>query len=651
MLKPGTQVGAYTVVDVIAAGGMAVVYRARRRQDGELVALKVLLSNLAMSERTRTRFAQGAWIQGQLDHPNILQVFPDFVLEEQHTAFAMQLVDGPSLADLLGPESGREPWSLDRAMELIVPVLKGVAHAHRRSVVHRDLKPGNILLPRTDNQPDLAHPLIVDFDLARLTESDSNAVRTREGSMLGTPPYMAPEQFRGDRDIGRSADVHAIGMMCWELLVGRLPVPADDMLAAAELYTGRTPLPRLDALQRAPTAVAEVVARSLASHRDHRFDSAGEMLTHLHQALADTGPAPFSLPPASIVPTQLPPEPSSAHDAPGRPATSATPTSVPPASAPPPSTAPPPQEPLRAAESSPPPAKEAVSAPLPVPPAQSRPGVSRGAAVGVGLAAMVGVAAAVAVWMKPSPESTATSPASSATAIPAGMIRVEARSVQIGCPADDSACSNARPTQTVSVSAFLMDRTEVTAGDYARCVSDGACGPVSIPDNPRVAVLCNADDRTRQNHPANCLTYTDAMAYCASVQKRLPTEDEWEAAARAEPGAFPWGDNPPDCSRAVYNPKEGTLAGLGCETGRTWPVGSLSKGATRTGIVDLSGNVAEWVNADPTGLAADKRVAKGGDFVRGVAALHPGSRAFEHPLAFHIPSNAVSFGVRCARDP
>ena len=637
MLKPGTQVGAYTVVDVIAAGGMAVVYRARRPHDDQLVALKVLLSNLAMSERTRTRFAQGAWIQGQLDHPHILKVFPDFVLDEQHTAFAMQLVDGPSLADLLGPSTSRAPWPLAQVMAIMVPVLKGVSHAHRRGVVHRDLKPGNILLPLgLDGKPDLKSPLIVDFDLARLTEADSNAVRTREGSMLGTPPYMAPEQFRGDRDIDRRADVHAVGMMFWELLVGRLPVPADDMMAAAELYTGRTPLPRLDALQRAPTAVAEVVARSLASQRDQRFDCAGDMLSCLHQALSMGGSAPFTLPPASISPTQIPVEQPDDRALP-TPSSPTTQTASSTQQAALPTAKTPPTEVVSARPSR----AEGVNG------ARAR---SRGVVIGVSCAAIVGAAITATFWTKSSQVVPTPSTITESTELPPGMVMVTVDHVQIGCTPDDSSCTDARPVETVRVAPFLIDRTEVTASAYARCVADGACGPVSIPDDPRTAPLCNANDQSRQQHPANCLTYTDAMAFCASVQKRLPTEDEWEAAARFAGSPYPWGDATPDCSRAVFN-ASGEWAGLGCGTGGTRPVEALPQGATPTGIKDILGNVAEWVDADPTGLAANKRVAKGGDFVRGLAALHPGSRAFEHPRTFNMASNAVSFGVRCARDP
>jgi len=710
MLKTGTQVGAYVVVDVIAAGGMAVVYRAVRIDDGSFVALKVLLGNLAMNERTRTRFAQGAWIQGQLEHPNILQVFPDFVLDEQYTAFAMKLVDGPSLADLLGAEAGRSPWPLDRVMTLMVPVLKGVAHAHRRGVVHRDLKPGNILLPRDDDGlPDLTRPLIVDFDLARLTESDSNAVRTREGSMLGTPPYMAPEQFRGDRDIGRSADVHAIGMMIWELLVGRLPVPPDDMLAAAELYTGRTLLHRLDHLQRAPSPVAELVARSLATHRQHRFTSAGDMLSSLQDAIAGDSPPPSSLPPARFASAQrvpnpsLPPEPVSAPPPEPVSAPPPEPVSAPPpepVSAPPPEpvSAPPPElvdSPQRPDAESPPPSRvetlppvesalPSTSTPAPTldvealvvedPIQPHRPASSSRIAVGVGITAVaLAAVAGLALTQAPSPASTdpthstqgghpRTTLAVNAVAVdmavtltpatltPTGMVLVKGGSVQVGCDSSSTACANGRPNTSVSVDDFLIDRFEVTADAYSRCVADGACGPVSIPKNKLLAALCNSNDRSRQNHPANCLTYTDAMTYCASVQKRLPTEDEWEAAARMDGGAYPWGNASADCSHAVHNARGG-FEGIGCATGGTWPVGAMPGGATSTGIADLSGNVTEWVDAAPGGLAANKRVAKGGDFARGLDALRPGSRTFEHPRTFDIDANAVSFGVRCARDP
>jgi len=240
MLEPGAILDKYRILAPIAAGGMGVVYKAEHVHLRRTVAIKVLLPNYALDERTRTRFAQEAYVQGQLAHPNIVEV-TDFIHAGSVMAFVMRFVDGPSLEQVLHGDNA--PWPVEKVIQVLRPVAEGVAYAHARKVIHRDLKPANILLDRANPSDDPGIPRITDFGLAKVLASTGGVTRT--GAMLGTIPYMAPEQFRGRTDIDARADVYALAMVFRRLLTGALPVNPDDMEAVTEMYAGRRPLPDL----------------------------------------------------------------------------------------------------------------------------------------------------------------------------------------------------------------------------------------------------------------------------------------------------------------------------------------------------------------------------------------------------------------------
>ena len=262
MLKAGTILGNYEIIAPIGAGGMGVVYRARHTLLSSEVAFKELASNFTVSEKVRARFRQEAYLQANLKHPNIVHV-TDMVMHEDVLGIVMDLVEGPSLEEVLEHER-TGPWSLDEAMALMEPTLEGVAYAHEQGVVHRDLKPGNILLDRTFGDADLGMPKVADFGIAKILSSE--VAMTRTGARMGTVPYMAPEQFSGKKDISARADVFALAMILWRLLTGRLPVEPDDLMGAAELYSGRSPVQTLaEAVPDTPKAISDAVELSLST--------------------------------------------------------------------------------------------------------------------------------------------------------------------------------------------------------------------------------------------------------------------------------------------------------------------------------------------------------------------------------------------------
>jgi tetratricopeptide (TPR) repeat protein/tRNA A-37 threonylcarbamoyl transferase component Bud32 len=208
----------YEILESLGEGGMGIVYKARQTGLNRMVALKMIAAE-HVSGAQRRRFKVEAESTGRLQHPNIVQVFA--IGEHEGRPFlAMELVEGGTLANLFaaGPLPVRE------AAQLIAAMAHGVHHAHQRGVIHRDLKPGNVLIK---NGPNGRLPKIADFGLAKVLDAD-DTTKTRTGTILGTPNYMAPEQAAGKKtEIGPAADVWALGVMLYESLTGRLPFRGD----------------------------------------------------------------------------------------------------------------------------------------------------------------------------------------------------------------------------------------------------------------------------------------------------------------------------------------------------------------------------------------------------------------------------------------
>jgi serine/threonine protein kinase len=212
----------YEILDEIGRGGMGVVYKARQVHLNRLVALKMMLAGAHAGPEELARFRIEAQAAARLDHPNIVRVY-DFGEHEGLPYFSMELVAGCSLAEMVVGQ----PWAVAAAVRLIQTLALAIHHAHRNNVVHRDLKPANVLLGADGT------PKITDFGLAKRLDGTTDL--TGSGRVLGTARYMAPEQAAGDiRAIGPATDVHALGVILYELLTGR---PAFD---------GHTPLETLD---------------------------------------------------------------------------------------------------------------------------------------------------------------------------------------------------------------------------------------------------------------------------------------------------------------------------------------------------------------------------------------------------------------------
>src|SRR5580658_1298126 len=234
-----------------ASGGMGRVFRARDAETHEVVALKVLDAHSGEGSRSRAleRFAREARLLAQIRHPGVVRFVAFGTTSHGEPYLAMEWLDGETLAARLG----RGPLSIDEALVLARRLASALASAHAVGVVHRDVKPSNVLLV----DGDLEQAKIIDFGIARFAPLATDV--TRPGGVLGTPGYMAPEQARALREIDARADVYALGCVLFRALTGRLPFEGDDALSVlAKILLERTPRLR-DVMPGVPPALDDLV--------------------------------------------------------------------------------------------------------------------------------------------------------------------------------------------------------------------------------------------------------------------------------------------------------------------------------------------------------------------------------------------------------
>src|SRR6266516_2545142 len=264
------RLGNYQILEEIGRGGMGVIYRARQRHSRRIVALKRILSYLADSQETLARFRREAQAAAKLDHPNILPIYEVSESEEGLPFFSMKFAGGGSLLEA-APALRSEPR---RVVALIAKVARALQYAHDQGILHRDLKPGNILL---DGH---SEPLVSDFGLAKWLEPIGDLTRTP--SIFGTPGYIAPEQVNGSEGkLTPAADVYSLGAVLFHLLTGRPPVTGEHALKVIQ-QAAEKPAPKLRSLAPALDRDLETIcAKCLEREPQTRYRSAGELAEDL----------------------------------------------------------------------------------------------------------------------------------------------------------------------------------------------------------------------------------------------------------------------------------------------------------------------------------------------------------------------------------
>jgi serine/threonine protein kinase/formylglycine-generating enzyme required for sulfatase activity len=677
---------------------MGEIYRARRMHIGDTVAVKVLRADVVEDEKSRQRFYREARAAAMLHHPNAV-VIHDFGEDADGTAYiVMELLLGRSLRQVLIQEG---PIGAVRVYGIIRQASAALDAGHRNGIVHRDIKPDNIILLDSNDAAD--HVKILDFGIAKVLDNktlDTHSLEqrlTNVGSVIGTPHYMAPEQCQGEEADSRS-DIYSLGVVLYELLTGVAPFLAKTPTGVAIKHVTEKPRPLreinpsvpesvervvLHALEKDPNArpqttleLARAFETALASEPDTmRFTRSGEsqrITTSMIGAIGDleaprtpaqpgvavpsqnfeTSVSPHPTPqsfettvsphptPQSFETTVSPPTggnqlnqsgeiatefiarvqitPEPAPDAarlgatPPGPSAQATPgTEYLPRSEEARAAQITPVEPAKGQEVGKKPSpndkpekkekkenkpekkeKKKTDAPTPVKKPAPTPGTTSKKPLLIGAGAALAVVLAATLWMvinsgsgNGSSSGGTPTPLPSPTPIvaPEGMVYVRGGELRVG---RDDGEVNEKPAHPVTVAPFFIDLTEVTNEQYQKFIDAKGYKPPPMWQGNHFPVDAN-------KVPVTDVTWEDAKAYAEWVGdgRRLPTEDEWEFAARGTDGRiYPWG---PEWAAGLSNSMSDNN-----EKQRLIGVGQFPKGASPFGLLDMSGNAWEW-KAEP----------------------------------------------------
>lgn len=637
--------GRYIIERRLGHGGMGTVYAATDSVLGRVVALKVLDSAPGQDASQRNQLLREAQLAARVEHERIARVY-DVGTHDGLAFVAMEYIAGGTLRQWM---TGRRA-TLPEVLDVAIQIAEGLAELHRNGVVHRDLKPENVGMTKQGSVK------LLDFGLARYSVRPADDIGLPGRSSLiegvsiaaasGTPGYMAPEQYEG-LPIDARVDVFAFGVILHELITGERLFPGTTMGAIMNATLAWTPVLRGEAWDVLPSAVREAIARMLARAPADRFADGAAALDALHHIRVL----------------------SSADDA------LSTRRNLPAAIA---------QNIGRAMTE----------------PAIARPGrlSSRLAARGVQVGC---VAAAVGVFfmVKGHGHHVPPAPAEDMALIDVGELDVGHNAAEIvaECHALPGACDvpwmmQETPPARVTVSPFYLDRTEVTNEQFADFLNTMGYTLAVADDEDRhyprfvhrnkavatsevkAAVLYDLspmygriehvmpEDKYRarpgfEHMPVVNVSWYGAAQYCAHRGDRLPTEDEWEAAARGrESRRYPWGDAAVKCGEVAL-PADGKVAmAAGCAAKASLaPVGTAPQDVTPEGVHDLGGNVSEWTSslyvldgrgARPMTTPSDDapRVVRGGSWGESYMA-HTSARTRFAPSVMY-----GNIGFRCAYD-
>jgi serine/threonine protein kinase len=272
-----TQIPGYQLISKLGKGAMATVYKARQLRLNRIVAVKVLPKRMSDNREFVERFYKEGQAAARLSHSNIVQAIDVNSTPEGYHYFVMEYVEGKTLYDLMAPPpvGDGKKFTEAEALDIAIQMADALAHAHQRGLIHRDVKPKNIILT-----PESVAKL-TDLGLARATD-DKAAAESEAGKAYGTPYYISPEQIRGEIDIDARADIYSLGATLYHLVTGRPPFEADSPTAVMHKHLKQPLLPP-DHINTALSAgVGEIIETAMAKNRDERYTHTEEMLEDLN---------------------------------------------------------------------------------------------------------------------------------------------------------------------------------------------------------------------------------------------------------------------------------------------------------------------------------------------------------------------------------
>lgn len=295
----GAELAGYRIDALVGRGGTGVVYRATHTRLGRPAALKLLTGSLAADAEYRRRFEREARLAASLEHPHIVPIY-DAGHAQDALYLAMRYIEGPDLATVIGHDG---PMGPRRVCEVLAGVAEALDSAHHAGLVHRDVKPANILITARDQPAGRPHAWLCDFGIARHTASSSALTAT--GQFLGTLQYCAPEQIQGQPLDGRT-DQYALACVVYHCLTGRVPYPADEPAAVMFGQLSADPPRPSTQVQGLPTGVDDVLARALAKQPTDRYPNCTTFLHTLTAITDTTGSATVNTAVAPSRPTPTP---------------------------------------------------------------------------------------------------------------------------------------------------------------------------------------------------------------------------------------------------------------------------------------------------------------------------------------------------------
>ena len=544
----GQSIDRYHIIEIIGEGGMAVVYKAFDKRLESEVAFKLLRTEMLTVESQKTildRFEFEAKALAKLNHPNIVSVI-DYGDYRGTPWLVMKYMEGGTVKQFIG-----KVMSPPEAARLLAPIASALAYAHSKDIVHRDVKPSNILVSQA------GFPMLSDFGIAKIVAKQDFKL-TQMGISIGTPEYMAPEQAKGR--VTKLSDQYSLGLVFYELLTGVKPYAADTPVALV-LKKVTEPLVRPSDVQAGiPEFVEQVVFKALSKEPEDRYPTMQDFCNALEKIgkMEVPGPRPDPFP----IPGPVPNSPTNPTEC---------------------------------------------------------------------------------SWVRPKDRMP--------------MMLIPAGKAPIG--RNDDALDS-RPQHIVALDAFLIDKYPVTNRMFSQFLNEmgnqtegGTKWYDDMAKNARLKLSGNSwfVMRTYSEHPIVSVSWYGAAAYCRWVGGRLPTEAEWEKAARGmDDRLYPWGNQPPSYEVANYQGYQVS----------TSPVGTFPKGASSYGLLDMAGNVWEWVSdwyghdyyarsllinphGPDTGVT---KVMRGGSWFNIDRHLKVSYRSYCNPA-----TRTANLGFRCVVDP